>query len=102
MRKLFYYISRIFFSKEKSLLIQLLSIIQDTLIRNSDGSVTMMASGMCNYITLITNKTKDIILLNSLLYDNAPEDFDDWNLYFFPPYQYEPRYEFLKELIKKY
>ena len=103
MRKLFYYISRIFFSKEKLLLIQLLNVIQDTLIRKSDGSVTMMAaSGMCNYIHLITNKTKDIKLLNSLLYDNAPENFDDWGLYFFPPYQYEPRYEFLKELIKKY
>ena len=101
--KIICFFLRIFFSREKVLLMMLLNIIQDTLIRNSDGSVIMMESGMCNYTHLITNKTEDIKLLRNLLYNNAPKDFNrSWNLYFFPPFQYEPRYEFLKELIKKY
>ena len=39
MKKLFYTISRLFFSKEKLLLIRLLNEIQDTLIKFENGTV---------------------------------------------------------------
>ena len=104
MKKLFYYISRIFFIKEKVLLIQLLNTIQDDLIRHSDGTVNMRRTGMCSYIGKLTRNPKKALILRRLLYDNAPKQFYDeqFELFFFKPYKYEPRYEFLKELIKKY
>ena len=102
MRKLFYYISRIFFSKEKLLLIQLLNIIQDDLHRFNDGTVEMNGPGMCYYLSWMSLDHNDYILLRDIIYSHRETSCDEDNNYFFPPFQYEPRYEFLKELIKKY
>lgn len=102
MKKLFYYVARIFFSKEKLLLIKLLNEIQDSLFRYPDGSVKMKYGGMCYYIdSKVISNYKEYTLLKNILYENRPENTKDEG-YFFKPYSYEPRFEFLKELIKKY
>lgn len=95
MKKLFYYISRIFFSKEKLLLIRLLTLIQESTTNN-----VMYYSGMCAYISEIGDQ-KDYLLLSDIIFKNEPEKPFN-HAYFFKPYAYEPRFEFLKTLIKKY
>jgi hypothetical protein len=101
MKTIFYTIGRLFFSKEKLLLIRLLNEIQDTLIRFEDGTVIMKNCGMCSYISDIT-KDKDYFLLRNLLYTNRPNKIYRDGMFFFEPFNYELRYEFLKDLIKKY
>lgn len=102
MKKLSYYIARLFFSKEKLLLIRLLNEIQDSLYRYPDGSVKMKYPGMCYYIDrAVASSFKEYLFVKDLLYKHRPENTKE-EPYFFPEYEYESRYEFLKELIKKY
>lgn len=102
MKKIFYTIGRLFFSKEKILLIRLLNQIQDTLIRFKDGRVEMEFGGMCSYIREVTNSQKNQKILKDLLYTNRPKNRYEDGVFFFEPFNYELRYEFLKDLIKKY
>ena len=101
MNTLYYYTLRLFYSKEKSLLIVLLYVIQNDLIIRK-GDVYMRKPGMCYYIHYVTRDSEKIQLLVKLLHDNKPMClYPDNNVYFFEPFKYEPRYDFLRKLIDK-
>ena len=101
MNKIYYYTLRLFYSKEKSLLIVLLYVIQNDLIIRK-GDVYMRKPGMCRYIYDVTSDLEKIELLSKLLYDNKPMClYNNNNVYFFEPFKYEPRYDFLRKLIDK-
>lgn len=101
MNKLYYYTLRLFYSKEKSLLIVLLYVIQNDLMIKK-GDVYMRKPGMCFYIYDVTSDLEKIELLVKLLYDNKPMYlYNDDNTYFFELFKYEPRYNFLRKLIDK-
>jgi hypothetical protein len=103
MKTIFYIVGRLFFSKEKILLIRLLNQIQDTLIRYEDGTVTMRKGGMCLYISDVVKNMKDYSKLKLLIYNHKPKKVEEGlGYYYFEPFNYELRYEFLKDLIKKY
>jgi hypothetical protein len=102
MRKFFYFIARIFFSKKKLLLIQLLNIIQDN---TNFVKGEMRATGMCIYVWRLWQDNKisreDRDLLDSIIKENKPALMYN-QIYYFKLNLYKPRFEFLKELIKKY
>lgn len=103
MKKLIHKIARIFFSKEKLLLIKLLNHIQDNRDFEKQGRLTH--PGICNFIWNMSGKGIISYAENSILvgiiYSNRPPR-NNFGGYFFEPFQYQPRFEFLKELIKKY
>lgn len=104
MKKLIYLISRIFFSREKLLLIRLLNIIQDNLVRSKDGSVVKMSeAGMCFYIRKKYGFTEEETkILLRLINKFKPKSNKTFGTCYFEPENYEVRLNFLKTLIKKF
>lgn len=93
MKKLRYYIARIFFSKKKIVLIKLLNTIQDDTRIDKDGVQVMKKHGISNYIVPSNFNAGERVLLNSILISNKA---------IVQPYDYEQVFEYLKELIKKH
>ncbi|PZT97656.1 MAG: hypothetical protein DI622_22815, partial [Chryseobacterium sp.] len=75
--------------------------ISSTLVRDEDGVVRMSNSGMCLYIHNVVKNRDQYMFLHKLLMTHTPEKMYNES-HFFEPYAYEPRFEFLKTLIKKY
>lgn len=105
MEKLMFIVAGWFFSKEKVLLMRLLHYIQKD-VNPKTGE--MRAGGMCIYIySMCFNKkiftVEEYRILDKLIKDNKLPLTERYNpIYFFEPYLYEPRYQYLKRLIKKY
>lgn len=93
MKKLSYYIARIFFSKEKLVLIKLLNTIQDDTRIDKDGVQVMNKYGVSNYIVPSNFTYKERTILDPILKENKG---------IIQPYDYQQAFEYLKELIKKY
>lgn len=102
MKKLFYFISRIFFSKKKLLLIKLLNEVQDStdFVKNEMrvAGICMVMAKMFSYNKI---SRKDYIILYEIILSNRPHKTYSGGFYF-EPHVYQPRFEYLKELIKKY
>lgn len=99
MKKLIYRIKLWFNPKE----VVLLQMLLDEIGKNRDGNGLMLYGGLCNYINTIERATgaNDARDLQNILDMHKPND-KYFFPYWFPIFEYEPRREFLLNLIEKY